>query len=153
MITALSVRRGPTVAAVILVAQLAGLILLFVTREALVATAVGGSIALLGGVLLFLVRKEHGVAAVVGGVSAILVGCAFLIMGSHAVVILLVAPSILGGAVALVNSDKRWALIGALLLVLTSAYLILIGGAGLVYLPALVALAFAIAAPRPASAG
>jgi hypothetical protein len=154
MIAGLALRRGPIVVAISTVTQLAGLALLFERREAIVAAAVGGFVGLLVGVLLLFVRKEPGVAAVVGGSLAILTGGALLLMAfpPHPVVLLILAPSIVGGIVALLNASSRWALAGAILLVLTSAYLLLIGGAGLVYVPVVVALTNGVWAPRPALA-
>jgi hypothetical protein len=90
----------------------------------------------------------------VGGASAILTGGSLLLMALPAapVVVVFLAPPILGGIVALLNPDNGWALGGSILLVLAGAYLILIGGAGLLYAPAVVALAYGIWSAGPARA-
>ncbi|HEV8572957.1 MAG TPA: hypothetical protein VGR49_07940, partial [Actinomycetota bacterium] len=115
---------------------------------------VGGAVGLLVGVLLFSVRREPGVVGLVAGALAILTGGSLLLMAlpAHPVVLLILAPSIVGGILALLNPSSSWALGGAILLFLTSAYLVLIGGASLVYAPAVVALAYGIRAPRRALA-
>lgn len=136
------------------VAQLVGLIWLFVRRETLVAAVVAGAVALVVGVLLFFVRKAPGVAAAVGGGLAILTGSSLLLMALpvHPVVVVILAPPILGGIVAMLYPERMWVLGGAMLLVLVGAYLILIAGAGLLYVPAVVALAYAMWAARLAPA-
>jgi hypothetical protein len=115
--------RALVIAAMIGVAQLAGHIGLFVKRETVVSVIVAGVVGLLVGVLMLFVRREAGVAAVIGGALAILTGCSLLLMAlpEDPAVVLILAPPILGGTVALLNPGSRWALGGSMLLVLGGA--------------------------------
>jgi hypothetical protein len=139
-------KRSALVAALIGAAQLAGLIWLFVRRETVVTVIVAGSVGLFTAALLLFIRREPHVAGVIGGALAILTGSSLLLMTlpQDPAVTLILGPPVLGGIIALMNPGNRWALGGAILLIVGGAYLILIAGAGLVYVPATIALVYAL---------
>jgi hypothetical protein len=139
-------RTGFLVAAVIGLTQLVGFVWLFVRTETLVAVFVAGSVGLLTAAHLFYIRREPRRAGMIGGALAIFTGFSLLLMAlpTDPAVILILGPPIFAGIIALLNPDNRWALGGAMLLISGGAYLILIAGAGLVYVPAVIALAYAL---------